>query len=104
MARHPEKREPSQYIDYWCHWDAELKRHLVCSDFFFAKLKGEIVPSKYLGTWMEVGSVPRDMSWSAKYYAGERGEFEDHTGDNYSLFDCPFCGGETEPIPMPRIA
>lgn len=98
------QREPSQYIDYWCHFDTELKRHLVCSQFLFAKIKNEIVPNRALGTWVLADSVPRDMSWAAKYYASERGNYEDHSGEPFALWDCCYCGGETEPIPMPRIA
>lgn len=105
MAFLPRRREePAQLIDHFCHYDEGLKKHLVCAEFYFALAKNEIVPSKYLGTWMIPDSVPRDMSWAAKYYAGERGDFEDHTGDNFALWDCPFCGGESRPIPAPRIA
>ena len=105
MAFLPRRKEdPQQYIDSYCHFDDALQRHLVCSGFFYAKVRGEIVPNKYMGTWVMPDSVPRDMSWSAKYYAGERGDFEDHTGDYYALWDCPFCGGITCPIPAPRIA
>lgn len=100
----PRKREASAYIDTHCHFDEALKRHLVCSGFYFAKIKGEIVPNKFLGTWELADSVLRDMPWHAKYYAGERGNFEDHSGECYARFDCPYCGGETEPIPAPRIA
>jgi hypothetical protein len=93
-----------QYVDWYCHWDGALKKHLVCAEFYFAKIRGDVVPSKYLGTWIIPDSIPRDMSWEARYYAGERGNFEDHSGDPFGLWDCCFCGGETEPIPAPRIA
>jgi hypothetical protein len=92
------KPDATQYIDHFCHYDESLKKHLICSAFYFARLKGEIVPSTFLGTWMIPGDVPREMSWSAKYYAGERGNFEDNSGSPFARFDCPWCGGETRPI------
>ena len=100
----PRPQRPSQYIDTFCHFDEALKRHLVCSEFFFAKLKNEIIPNKFLGTWVIPDSPQRDMPWHSKYYAGERGNYEDHSGEPYARWDCCFCGGETEPIPAPRIA
>lgn len=94
------EREPSHYIDFFCHWDDALKKHLVCPEFYLAKQKRELIPDRYTGTWVIPGSVTRDMSWSARHYAGERGNFEDHTGDFYGWWDCPHCGGETEFIPL----
>lgn len=99
------KREPSQFIDHFCHWDDALKRHMVCSEFYFAQLKEEIVPDKYLGTWVIPGSAPRTMSFAAKWAAYQQDrDVDDHSGDLYSHWDCPFCGGEACPIPVPRIA
>lgn len=89
-------------IDYFCHYDESLKHHLVCAPFFFAKVRGEIVPNKGDGCWEIPGSVQRSMSWKAKFHAEGRGAFEDHSGDLYSLFDCPWCGGELEPVAVER--
>ena len=105
MAFLPRRREdPTEYIDSYCHWDDALKRHLICSAFYFAKLKNEIVPSRYLGCWVIPDSIPRDMTAMAKYYAGERGIEDDHSGELYQWHDCPWCGGIAENIPAPRIA
>lgn len=97
VARH-------EYIADICSYDEGLKRHLVCAAFYFARLKLEIIPSKYLGCWVMADGVERRVSWQAKYYGEERGIVDDHSGEPYQRHDCPYCGGETEPIPVPRIA
>lgn len=97
--------EPRQYIDEFCHYDKALQHHLVCPQFFFAKIREEIVPNRDDG-WWEIPTDPvRHMNWRAHYIAGNAGPYEDHSGDHYQLWDCPWCGGETEPVRRnePRI-
>lgn len=92
-------------IDYYCHFDTALKRHLLCAEFYFAKVAREIIPNYILQCWEIPGTLSRYMSYQARYYAEQRGAYEDHTGDPYGWHDCPFCGGETEPLPakvLPR--
>lgn len=88
----------AQYIDYYCHFDGPLGKHLVCAEFYFARLRGEIVANRDDGCWEMPGSAPRNMSWRARFYAEGRGEFDDNSGDLYRWYDCPFCGGETEAV------
>ena len=85
-----------EYIAEQCHWDPALKRHLLCSRWFFAKVRREVVPNTYGGYWEFAEGPERTMTWKAKYYAEARGIYDDHTGERYALHDCPFCGGETE--------
>lgn len=97
------KGEETAYLDHYCHYDAGLKKYLVCPEFYFAEKSGVLVPDKHLGTWVLVGDAKRRMSAMSKYYAEGRGEYEDHTDELYARWDCYFCGGETKPIPAPRI-
>lgn len=90
--------ESKQYIDYYCHFDEPLRKHLVCAEFYFARLKGEIVANRDDGCWEIPDAKPRNMSWRARFYGEARPGFEDHTGDPYRWYDCPFCGGETEAV------
>lgn len=93
-----------QYLDHFCHWDGLLKRHLLCSAFFFAKLKGEIIPNREGGWWEIPGDIPRQMSWRARFIAGGHGFYEDRSGEPYRWHDCPWCGGEMQQPEAPRIA
>ncbi len=104
FPRRRPRPDGNQYIDYYCHFDDVLKKHLVCSEFFFAKTAGEIIPDHNLGCWVLVNDVKRSMDWKAKYYSRERGQPEvDHTDEKYQRWDCPWCSGEAEPIPLRRI-
>ena len=91
-------------LDSFCHYDPALKKHLVCPAFYFAEKTGEIVPNRITGTWELPASFARYMTWDAKHNAEQRGMTDDHSGDHYQLWDCPWCGGETTEIPRPRIA
>jgi hypothetical protein len=89
----------AQYIDYFCHFDEPLKRHLVCSAFYFARAKGEIVQNTGDGYWEIPADQPRRMGWKARYFARERNQdFTDHSGDPYAWFACPWCGGDLPPV------
>lgn len=93
-----------QFIAECCHWDDALKRHLVCSRWYFAEVRKEIVPNYHGGYWELADDVERRVSWEAKYRGEERGITEDHAGEKYARWDCPWCLGEAKPIPAPRIA
>lgn len=92
-----------QLIDYLCHWDEPLKRHLVCSRFYFARARKEIIPNYKLGCWV----MPSDPLRTSTFEQTQSSK-QDHRGEDYRRVDCPFCGGptpevrKTEPRRLPR--
>lgn len=96
-----------QYVDWFCHFDDALKRHLVCASFYFACVKNEIIPNRDDGYWEIPADLPRRMGWRARFYAKQRNQnYIDHSGDPYAWFSCPWCGGdlpEVEVKPRPLL-
>lgn len=78
------------FIDYECRFDAPLGRHLMCSRFYFARARKEIIPNYKLGCWV----MPSDPLRTARFEATQSSG-EDHRGEDYQRWDCPFCGGPT---------
>jgi hypothetical protein len=73
-----------------------------CDDFAEAKARGEFVWWPHVHAYAAVTVPMRRMSPAARYYASERGNHEDHTGECFSFVDCPFCGHEL-PGTLPTV-
>lgn len=82
-----------QLIDWLCHWDVALKRHLMCSRFYFARARKEIVPNYRLGCWVMPSDPLRTSRFEATQSSGQ-----DHRSEDYQRWDCPWCGGPTSAV------
>jgi hypothetical protein len=74
------------------------KRPQVCTEFYFAEKKGEIVWDAKEEAWILPSMTKRsmrnvDIKISARF---------DSTGRPYLLERCPFCGGEMPPGDTPQ--
>ena len=75
-----------------------------CKDRYHAMCCGEFLWSEIVGGWMFVDAPVRTMSWRTRYLANERGHIpDDHTGEPYRWYDCPWCGRELPQRIKPEI-
>ena len=89
-------------IGHRCGYDDALRMHIHCGRFYYAKTRKEIVEDNTLGCWVFPFDPPRRVTAMSKYYAEERGITDDHEGESYQHFTCPWCGGDL-PVVIVRV-